>query len=678
MKVRRERSSEQGLAGTYARAARFAGRVLSPRKDARERSDAVMERRLRDALLAEQDAAAELSSTENLHGVASKEFAAAGKVLSARKAAVRSARERLNRGKFKAATALIGLDVEPHEADALALLCGFAGLCLGSFLAALVVVAAGLDVWVNAPVVLSVGGLTGLGGYTFSAQFPMSIARRVRLRSLGKSPETICYMVMSLNLVPSLERAVLFAAENGEEPLSSALRKVIWSVETRQSRSVDDSFMDFAAEWSGDGEELKMALYSVRGAVSERTREGRARVLDKATEAALAGTRRCIEEFAAGLSGPTTILFALGILLPLVVGSMLPMMAIGTLDVSNMEQGLAAGGDPRATAVATILLMDLAFPGLAFAYAQGVLGKRPGTSSPPEVPLPRVGALAPTALAAVFAGFSAILALDGSEGSLLAAVLMALGAFSVPLGLHLARSASLARVERRRVAAMEAEFPDALFQLGRRVAEGVPLESAFPLVGSMMGGSEIGKLFLKIGGTMASSGLSPERALLDPEMGALGGVGSRTIRASLRSAVASSSMDPQTAGKMMMDFSGYLRGLQKTERETRLQLTGVSENMRSTAALFAPLIMGVTVGLFALLSSTFADVGDGVEMMPVWLFALVVGVYLVLMVLVISHFCSRLLDGDDKVDLRWRVGTSLAISWMVFAASVSVAYSAFG
>ena len=194
----------------------------------------------------------------------------------------------------------------------------------------------------------------------------------------------------------------------------------------------------------------------------------------------------------------------------------------------------------------------------------------------------------------------------------------------------------------------------------------------------MMGGSEIGKLFLKIGGTMASSGLSPERALLDPEMGALGGVGSRTIRASLRSAVASSSMDPQTAGKMMMDFSGYLRGLQKTERETRLQLTGVSENMRSTAALFAPLIMGVTVGLFALLSSTFADVGDGVEMMPVWLFALVVGVYLVLMVLVISHFCSRLLDGDDKVDLRWRVGTSLAISWMVFAASVSVAYSAFG
>jgi purine-cytosine permease-like protein len=129
---------------------------------------------------------------------------------------------------------------------------------------------------------------------------------------------------------------------------------------------------------------------------------------------------------------------------------------------------------------------------------------------------------------------------------------------------------------------------------------------------------------------------------------------------------------------MMMDFSGYLRGLQKTERETRLQLAGVSDNMRNTATLFAPLIMGVTVGLFALLSRTFADVGEGVEMMPVWLFALVVGIYLALMVLVISHFCSRLLDGDDAVELRWRTGTALAMSWLVFAGAVVVSQTAFG
>jgi Flp pilus assembly protein TadB len=536
----------------------------------------------------------------------------------------------------------------------------------------------GWSVMDQLPILFSCGALGALGLYVMLAQYPLSMAKRLRLRSLGKSPETVCYMVMSLNLVPSLERAVQFAAENGEEPLSSALRKVIWSVETRQSLSIDDSFMDFAAEWSGDGEELKMALYSIRGAVSEKTKEGRERVLDKATESALAGTRRRIEEFAAGLSGPSTILFALGILLPLVVGSMLPMMAIGTLDVSNLESGLSTGGDPRATAVITILLMDVAFPGIAFAYAYSVIGKRPGTSSPPQIAPGKASLLGPAAIAALFAVLAAVTAMGGSEDELLAAALLALGAISMPAGYYLASVASHARVERKRIIAMEAEFPDALFQLGRRVAEGVPLEAAFPFVGGRMKDSEIGRLFASIGGAMASSGLSPERALFDEDLGALRNIGSRTIRASLHSVVASAEMDPRTAGKMMMDFSGYLRDLQKTDHEIRLQLSGISENMRNTATLFAPLIMGVTVGLFALLSRTFADVGEGVEMMPIWLFAAVVGVYLVLMVLVISHFCSRLLHGDDDVELRWRIGTSLATSWLVFAGAVFVAYTAFG
>jgi Flp pilus assembly protein TadB len=662
----------------FARAARLAGRLFGPGKDARERRAASMERRVREAALAEQAAAAELARAEGVYGPSSAESAKATKTLASKRSEMRAARERLDRAKYRTAAALIGLDVEPHEADALAFLCGLLGLAFGIFSASLVVAAAGWSVWENVPIVISCGGLAAMAGYLAAAQFPLSAAKRTKLKSLGKSPETICYMVMSLNLVPSLERAVLFAAENGEEPLASALRKVIWDVETRQSRSVDDSFMDFAAEWSGDGEELKMALYSIRGAVSERTKEGRARVLEKATESALAGTRRRIEEFAAGLSGPTTILFALGILLPLVVGSMLPMMAIGTLDVSSLERGTATGADPRATAVATVLLMDVTFPGLAFAYAFSILGRRPGTSSPPEVRMGDGAYAWPIALGAVLAGASALFALEGSEGGLVLAALFALGAFSVPLGLHLASSASRARSERRRIAAMESEFPDALFQLGRRVSEGVPLEAAFPLVGERMGGSEIGRLFVKIGAVMSTSGLSPERALFDPQMGALREVGSRTMRASLRSAVASSGMDAQTAGKMMMDFSGYLRGLQKTERETRLQLAGVSDNMRNTATLFAPLIMGVTVGLFALLSRTFADVGEGVEMMPVWLFALVVGVYLALMVLVISHFCSRLLDGDDAVELRWRTGTALALSWLVFAGAVAVSQTAFG
>jgi Flp pilus assembly protein TadB len=587
------------------------------------------------------------------------------------------ARERVNREKFYRATVLLGLDVEPHEVDALSLMCAVVGFVAGGISSWSVLIAIGMDSYDSLPFAFSVAALAAVAAYALASHYPVAMARRMKLLSLGKSPETICYMVMSLNLVPSLERAVHFAAEHSEEPLASALRKVLWKVETRESASVDESFMDFAEEWSGDGEELKMALFSVRGAVSEKTKEGRTRVLEKASESALSGARRRIEEFASGLSGPTTILFALGILLPLVVGSMLPMMAIGTLDVGSFESGLQMGGDPMTTAVAAALLMDVAFPALAFAYAFTILGRRPGTSSPPEVPTPSTGMLAPTMLFFLFMIPAALLFSVGSEGNTLAGVTFGLGAVSISCGYWLVSTAAASRAYRKKIRAMESEFPDALFQLGRRIAEGIPLEAAFPAIGERMRGSEIGGLFVKIGAAIKTSGLSPERALFDDELGVLRDVGSRTVRASLRSVVAASEMDPQTAGKMMMDFSGYLRDLQKTAHDVKMQLAGVSENMRNTAALFAPLVMGVTVGLFALLSRTFADVGDGVGMMPLWMFAAIVGIYLMQMVIVISHFCSRLLHGEDGVELKWRAGTSLIVSWFVYAAAVSVAYVGF-
>jgi Flp pilus assembly protein TadB len=628
-------------------------------------------------MLKEQEAEGARTLASSEFGPDSREAADARKLAEKVRRRVSQLRERLNRAKTRKALSLLNLDVEPHEADALSTLSGIAGFAAGFAGCLAVVISAGWSVLVNIPAAISAGMLAMIAAHSLVAAYPQSAARRLALNSLGKSPEAVCYMAMSLNLVPSLERAVQFAAEHSEEPISGALREVIWKVETRQSQSVDDSFADFAAQWSGSVEELKMSLYSLRGAVSEKSKEGRARVLEKATESALSGTRRRIEEFAAGLGGPATILFALGILLPLVVGSMLPMMALGTMDVGSLGQGTSLGADPRPVIVATVILMDVAFPGLAFVYASHVLGKRPGTSSNPRVRLDVGGRGTAVAIAAAFTVLAIVFALGGTESGLLLSALFALGAVVVPVGVLNIVAASRARSERRRVLAIESEFPDALFQLGRKVSEGTPLEAAIPAVGERLKGSEIGRLFVNIGWTMSASGLSPERAIFDEDVGALRGIESRTISAALRSALASAEMDPQAAGKMMMDLSGYLRGLQNAERGVRLQLSGVSENMRNTAMLFAPLIMGVTVGLFALLSRTFADVGEGVEMMPIWSFAAVVGVYLALMVAVISHFCSRLLYGEDPVELKWRLGTSLVLSWLVFFAATAVSYSTF-
>jgi len=650
--------------------------IFGPSKSSLEKRRAELESRVLKAKKGLREREADLERALSLYGADSKETDAARKGLASSAKRASASEEALMQERFRRAVGILGLDLEPHEVAAMATMSALLGLLVGAFIAATLALAVELPIG-DAALYASCGGLAGaVAGYYLASSYPYILAKRARMRSLGKSPEAVCYMVMSLNLVPSLERAVVFASENSEEPLATALRRVIWDVYSREFVTVEDSFVSFANGWTGENEELKMSLYALRGAVSERTPEGRARVLEKATDMALTGTRRRIEEFAAGLSGPATILFALGILLPLVVGSMLPLMAVGSLDVGSIAGGLAMRQNPRVSLVVTLVLMDAVFPLAAFAYAYMVIGRRPGASSS-EIPLKGGNPAAiPAMLGALMLAVGFFFALREEELLRVAGALLALGGVDVSLGLYFHLASSERKRARDRALKMEGEFPDALFQLGRRVAEGVPLEGAFEKVGSSMRGSEIGALFVRIASTVRASGLPLERALFDPDVGALREVRSRTVIATLKTVISSAEMDPSAAGKMMMEFSGYLRDLRKADQDIRLQLSGVSENMRSTATLFAPLIMGVTVGLYALLSHTFEGLGGG-GMMPVWLFAAVVGVYLAMMVAVISYFCSRLLYGEDGVELRSRIGKSLITSWVVFSAATLVAYLGF-
>ena len=101
-----------------------------------------------------------------------------------------------------------------------------------------------------------------------------------------------------------------------------------YRLEIKTRSGIEEAFREFAYEWGYWNEDFKRSLYAIKSSTLERTTDGLNRALDKANDIILNGTRRQIEKFAASLSGPTTILFALGILLPMVIGAMLPMMSI--------------------------------------------------------------------------------------------------------------------------------------------------------------------------------------------------------------------------------------------------------------------------------------------------------------------------------------------------------------
>jgi Flp pilus assembly protein TadB len=515
--------------------------------------------------------------------------------------------------------------------------------------------------------------------FAFVASYPEILANRVKTKSLGRTPESVNYIVVSMRLSPSLAKAVSFAAENSDEPIASGLKKVLWDIYMRKFDSIEESFLAFAYDWGEINEDFKRSLYTIRSSTLERTDEGRERILDKASEIILDGTKRRIETFATSLHGPATVLFALGILLPMIIGAMLPLMALQIPSGGNFQPTTSSSGSSAdfGDAIGIILLMDVFFPVVAFIYAYHILGKRPGTATPPDVRsnlTPKKGRTITATSLLLFTGFG-ILGSPylkdylGGLSSTLGPIPIIIG-FGFALGYYFRSTTKYQKKKRDEIKAMEDEFPDALFKLGSRIAEGEPLETALMKVGESSKGSKIAELFQKISYTIQVTRATPYEAMFGKDFGILKDLPSRTIKASMKTVVESVRKDASTAGGIIINVSNYLRDMKKVEHDIKTSLSQTVEMMKSTGILFAPLVMGITASLYVLLSKEFSAIGGSTQLLSNDLFFLVIGIYLVLMVMITTYFSVGIEHGEDRVELKHSIGSAVPIAVSVYAISL--------
>jgi Flp pilus assembly protein TadB len=582
--------------------------------------------------------------------------------------------------KFNKAITLLGLDITLQETMTLA----------GFF--ALLIFLSGISILVFALLIFNTGiievAMYLVPGILFApllvfaliASYPEILANRVKTKSLGRSPEAVNYLVMSMRLSPSLSKAVAFAADSADEPIASGLKKVLWNIYMREYDSVEDSFLAFAYEWGEINEDFKRSLYAIRSSTLERSDEGRIRILEKAQEIVLEGTKRKVEDFASSLQAPTTVLFALGILLPMIIGAMLPLMSLsvpsgaslGTTANPTSDNSPDIGG-----ALTIVLLMDVVFPLVAFFYAYHILGKRPGTATPPDVKSElsvhdkRTLALISATLILGFGvlGIPFLRRYLGDFGTLLGPVWVLLG-IGFALGFYFRATSKYQKQRRDEIKKMEGEFPDALFKLGSRIAEGEPLETALGKVADSMKGSVCAELFEKIAYTISVTRSTPEDAMFGEDLGVLNDLPSRTIRATMKTVIESTKKDAQNAGSIIINISNYLRDMKKVEHDIKTSLNQTVSMMKSTGLLFAPLVMGITASLYVLLSKEFANLPGSTQMLSNDLFFMVIGVYLILMVMVTVYFSVGIEHGEDRIELRYSLGNAVPLAIIVYAFSL--------
>jgi hypothetical protein len=254
----------------------------------------------------------------------------------------------------------------------------------------------------------------------------------------------------------------------------------------------------------------------------------------------------------------------------------------------------------------------------------------------------------------------------GIFGSVLGPVPIVIG-IGFAIGYFCRASSKHQKKRRDEIKKMEEEFPDALFKLGSRIAEGAPLETALRKVAESMKKTAIAELFERISYTIRITRATPEEAMFGKDFGVLNNLPSRTIKASMRAVVESTKKDASTAGSIIINVSNYLRDMKKVEHDIKINLSQTVQMMKSTGILFAPLVMGITASLYVLLSEEFALIPGSTQLLSNDLFFLILGVYLIIMVMVILYFSVGIEHGEDRIELKYSIGNAVPVAVVVYA-----------
>lgn len=510
--------------------------------------------------------------------------------------------------------------------------------------AGLVVAAAGLPAIAVAPrgpalLVLVAASLSATHAVHVA---PRLLARARRNRAAAEAAALVGRATLRMRVAPAPEAAAAFAA-GGDGPLAASLAGHL-----RRARAGPETGLEsFAAEWEPWSPPLARALRAVAAAGSLPPRD-RERALERARRTVLEGRRDRAAEDAAALRAPVTALYALGVFLPLALVGILP---AATATGARVPPWLLAAG------------FDVLLPAGLAAAAATLLARRPSAFPPPrvsrshpDVPDRRWPAAAAGLGAAAIAALLATAVLPGWT-ALPAAVGCGLGTWLV------ARYRPMAPV-RARVRALEADLPDALSLLGRRVGEGTSVEAAVARVADEVG-DPAGAAFAEAARLQRALGVGIEPAFLGPH-GALSTFPSVRAR-DAAGLLAVAAAEGRPAGEALVALATHLDELREVERESRRTLRRVTATLSNTAGAFGPLVAGATVALFE--GIAVGTIGAPLATATV---GVVLGVYVLVLAAILSALATGLERGLDRALVGRRAGRALLAATGTFLAAFAV------
>jgi len=603
-----------------------------------------------------------------------------------------------------------GLEVEPYDIMLLGYVVAFLSFIFLFLIDILIILTYGANIYnidiLTLIMMLLVTIIFPLVLLNMVVGYPKTYAKYMKIHSLGDIPEILSYLVMYLKLVPNLENSVKFAASESTTQLAKDFKKMLWDMEIRIYHGVDDAIVTFANQWGKWSEYFKRALHLIRSSIQEREEASRMVTLNRALDVALDGTQEMMNKFANKLHQPAMVIYSIGIMIPLALVAMLPAAGLVGLKITIFQ---------------VFFLYDIILPTFIFVYTRKILLQRPATFNPPNIPHDHpdlininkkrrmlisiiIGVI--IALPGIFFLIMPLIFGTSSENKLLDFIINQNGLnsyFPVTLFIIWGFAATITtycisvyrpyKKVRDEVKQIEEEFSDALYILGKRISEEKSPEESFMYAANTMEGSKISEVFAKTGYNLTAMHTNLRKSMFDPEYGSLKHVYSDRVKAIMRLFVEGLQKSQRAVSVSIIKIADHLKALQQVEKKIKDTLFSLTSTLRSTVAVFAPLIGGVTLSITKLISNIISGISDklptgeeismgsglpgitdsfSLENVRTEYFVLVIGIYIIQLIFLLTRFSNGIDEGDDKATYMYSLGKMMPTSVFVFSATVII------
>ncbi|MDH4123687.1 MAG: hypothetical protein OEV21_06365 [Thermoplasmata archaeon] len=453
---------------------------------------------------------------------------------------------------------------------------------------------------------------------------------------------------VSLRVGLPVQKALMLAYRTSKGRLNSAFGRVLRKAATGQCEDLDRAISDTCKELPKRLDWAVRAVDDHLVSLSESDEAIRDNLLEYSFISALDSCRQSIREAISGLRVPVSTIFALGMILPIVLATILPLWGFVSYDL-GMESMYAFGSPDsgiflgRTWAQSLSSIAILMFPIICLIVSRHFLSSKEFLTKEGD----RIDALLVAMGCIIFLSL-VFLAINDSDFSLIVFMAMAL--------LLIALSEKFSKKEYNAGDnGMVAYDPATLDRISARIELGEHYARAMACSDKETNHSS--RMFWRA--VLPVSSIAPCISEFE--------------NATEQLIVESSTQDPKLSARTLRQLARHMNELRRIELEARLELKPIIQSIAIATVILSPFVLGIVSGFDTAQAILNPDSGSGPG------FQILFAAFIVEMTLLGSWFVRGLTTSNDKISkIVKRADASAAIALAIFCLSLALSSAMFG